>query len=681
MTDAEFSNRLDRLIEAFENSLSGMGATINRTAGSLNSTSSALRNTASAASFAERAFEAYTGVTATATNVERIKIRVGEQLAQTLKTLGSSSLRATETLYSTSSGLGTFTKTIEDVNQIFATLGPAITDSVFIGALSKASPFLAGLGIAAQGAGLVLKGFTALVSTQLNLMQAQISSYYEVNRAGAIFGGSLTNMQTAASELGISLPMLGKITSENIEDLSKFGVGLSLSSTVIAEHAVNLVKNDRALTNLYGSTEELAKGTASYIALQSQLGNVEATDIKKNSAGINSFLLRQKELSDITGLRTEQLKQEEQERRKNLAYNTKLARLGDIAQQNVSEGMAVAGKIFGEEGASYAKEFFATGGRVVSRESLIFASMMPEAAAAIQAMVTNVDQSKEDYRKGVGAYFDANKEALQTFARGLEQFAEINFAANNPIITSMTTVASRITENAMLIGTINSVYKSAEEEAKKRIEGLAVISGKTIIDKVGNIISEAEQLRLKNQADIDKSVTENFGKMLSIIQLLGAIQRLQIGITTGLTGIALTATDVVTNAIETISDLTGLSGKDQAEITRILEKEKTNIESRKNSAGTSAPDAAPAANPAAPANGAPPLPTPTPAPAAGPPPAPRVPSPISQLDGNSLNLGVNGTEMLAALNKVASLLELQNKHSEESNRIMADSRAVQERML
>lgn len=676
MTDAEFSARLDRLIEAFENTLSNAGATINRTAGSFSTVSSSLRNTASAASFAERAFEAYTGSAATATNVERLKVRVGEQLVDTFKTLFNTSVRASEALYSAESGVGSFSRTIDDVRAVLSNLSSAISAS----SIATLNPAVIAVGQALAAAGPLISGFATLVQNQLNLMQRQISTYNEVNRIGAMFGGTLTNMQTAAREVGVSLPMLGKMILDNVEDLSKFGFGVSHSSTIIAEHAASTARSDRALLNLYGSTEELAKGTANYIALQTQLGDVEAGDVKKNSAGINNFLLRQKELADITGKRTDQLKQEEQERRRNLAYTAKLGRLGDVARQNVTEGMAVAGKMFGEEGAAYAREFFATGGKVVSRESLLFAHTMPEAAEAVKALITNVDQSKEDYRKGVGEYFDANKDALQKFAQGLEQFAEINFAANNPILTSMTKVGSEILASANFINNINNLFKAAEEETEKRRLGIAIVDGKAITDTVSEVIHAAEKIRLENQLKIDAMVTENFGKMMGIIKAIGEVQMLQAQLSSFFTGIAGSITDTIYTQIERLRESIGggqgggmASVEEQTAINQALGNQ-TPVTATPAQAGTATTPGGSAAPPV-------PLPV-TPPPAAAPvrPTGQQVSeiNEVTETVARNRAIESNNSDLVLAINK---LIENQNSNSQEVVRVLKDSKDVQEKLL
>ena len=193
--------------------------------------------------------------------------------------------------------------------------------------------------------------------------------------------------------------------------------------------------------------------------------------------------------------------------------------MGDDAKRNVTEGMAVATKLFGTQGAKFAQEFFATDGRVVSPESLRFQAMMPEAAAAIAEMVSATGESKDQYRARIGSYLDANKEVFQQIAKDYEALAEINYGANNPILTAMTGVGTSLQNSAGLIENINDLFKKAKDEAAKADQGA---------DPITKTIQDAEKIRLDNQLAIDKIVKENFSKMTGMIKILGDIQQLQI---------------------------------------------------------------------------------------------------------------------------------------------------------
>lgn len=535
---------LERLIEAFESSSGRLG-------GASNTASRQLVSAAQNSQFAANAFKAVTGSSATLQNVQGQQYKIGQALVKNLLQLTNASIQATQALYGIAPGLTGYMNTF---NQSVSALNTAV-NGVLVGSVLTLNPFIAGLGITVKALHTAITPLITAAGMLMKLMDQQINAYRQANEVGAIFGGSLGRMQLAAQSAGVSVDMLGKVTRDNAESIAKTGLSMSLGSAVVAQYSQTIARSDRGLVSLYGSTEELAKGTADYLALQAQLGRTDLNNQKANETGIKEYLRTQKELSDITGKRTSQLKAEEEERRRNLAYTLKLGRLGDDAKRNVTEGMAVATRIFGQEGAKYAQEYFATGGQVYSKEALRFQAMMPEAAGAIAEMVTATDESSDQYRKKIGAYLDANKEALATSAKQLETFAEINFGANNPILTAMTTVGASILNNAQLLNNYNDLVKKAVDERATLEKGTIVVrigkdQYKEIIDPTIELVNTIEKQRLDNQLKIDAIITRNMQDMTGLVQGLGLVQDAQIAITGYLADATGTIVAKITEAVK-----------------------------------------------------------------------------------------------------------------------------------
>jgi hypothetical protein len=268
---------------------------------------------------------------------------------------------------------------------------------------------------------------------------------------------------------------------------------------------------------MYGGFDELAVGVAQYLELQSQLGIDVKNDARITKDAAIEYLFRQRELSAITGKNTDLLKKEEQARRTQLDYTLKLGRLGEVAKANVSEGMALSGKLFGDLGSKYAQEFFATGGKVISKEMLTFAATNEEAASAIAQLMSNVDQSSATFRSGNAAYLQANAPALEAYARSLESFAELNRAANNPILRAQTETGSAILENLTLLKDLTGQYAIFEAERNRR--------QKEALDPATKAFADAQKELLINQTEIDKTVLKNMESIGATLKLFNDIQR------------------------------------------------------------------------------------------------------------------------------------------------------------
>ena len=362
-----------------------------------------------------------------------------------------------------------------------------------------------------------------IITFQLETAQKVADVYTEMSKTGATFGGSINNMAMAAGAAGIPIQNFAKLITANTESLSKFGKSFKDGAVFVGGLGTEILNTNTKLAVLYGGVDGLNEGIAQYIALQSQLGIDETKDRSKAKEGAIEYLMRQKELSQLTGKNAETLRKEEEGRRKQLDYNLKMGRLGEVAQQNVKEGMAIAGKIFNDQGAKYAEEYFATGGKIFSKEARIYQATNQEAADAIAQLVTNVDQSRESYRKSVGDYLSANADILEGSARSQEALAEIDRAAKSPILKGMTETASSIIENLNLLKNYSELAKQIEQDRTTKpgpaSEGYA----------------DALKMARDSQIKIDAMVIENMNKMADMVKFLYNTQSMFIENQAGLT--------------------------------------------------------------------------------------------------------------------------------------------------
>lgn len=368
------------------------------------------------------------------------------------------------------------------------------------------------LGKASEGAAKLLNVGVDIVSNaakfQLETAQKVADSYVEASKAGANFATGIESLARDAREAGLPMQMYTKILTSNIEAIGSFGLGVTDGAQSLAKMAGNIGRGDKKLLATYGGFENLGKGIADYIQLQSQIGVDTKNMTKSQIEGATEFLRRQRELSDITGKNAEQLKKEEQERRTRLDYTLKLSRMSDEAQKNVNEGMAVAGKIFGPAGAKFAEEYFATGGKVISEEGLKYQAMNQEAAKTIGQMLDTADQSREGFRSAYGKILSDNKDMLVAAAKANEDLAVINRAANNDIIRGMTETGASIIANLNLIS--NAGKLTAEIEAKRKEDADAATKG----------FAAAINQLTESQMKIDASVIKNMTQMDKLVGFL-----------------------------------------------------------------------------------------------------------------------------------------------------------------
>lgn len=385
---------------------------------------------------------------------------------------------------------------------------------------------------AAAAATLYVDVLQGALKFQLEAAQSTADQFLALTNAGATFGGGLTELQEILrgqvvplrdgtkgfSGLGLPLQEFTKIVTSNVEALSKMPQDIRSNGLALATMTKNLYYNNKGLAALYGSVTDLSKGTAAFLSLQTQLGvNVSAimaaddarTD--KLEASAKEFLLRQKELSAITGQNAETLRREEEGRRKQIDYNLKLGRLGDVAKENVQEGMTLAGKIFGDAGAKYAEEYFATGGKVYTKEALTYQAVNQEAAQAIEGMLSGINESRDAFRENASKTFKQAAPALEAYAKDMEEYASINRAANNSVLKGMTDTASAIQQALPFINNLSGVFEQLKIDRDKIKAGL---------DEPMQVFVEANKSMLATRMEMDTIVIGNMAKMNEVVKAL-----------------------------------------------------------------------------------------------------------------------------------------------------------------
>ena len=378
-----------------------------------------------------------------------------------------------------------------------------------------------GFGKASEGAAKLLTTgidlLTNVIKFQLETAQKVADNYVDLAKSGATFGGSIDRMAAAAVDAELPIADFAQLIKTNVEALVTMGGSLTQNAARVAKMSVNIGNTNKALLVQYGSYEALAQGVTEYIALQNRLGIDESRRGKGLTEAATEYLFRQKELTALTGKNAETLKKEEEARSRELAYKLKMGRLDVVAQANAREGIAVAGKLFGEEGAAYAKEYFATNGRVISASAITYQNMNQEAAGVAAEMMSTVKQSQDAYRKGVGQYLKENAASLEAAALRGEQLAEINYAANNPILKSITETGSSILNNMSLIRNYTEIEK---ELAKDRLAGPGAASAG---------FAAAIEMNRTSQIQIDGIVRENMGQMSKLVKFFYDQQKTMIG--------------------------------------------------------------------------------------------------------------------------------------------------------
>jgi hypothetical protein len=274
-----------------------------------------------------------------------------------------------------------------------------------------------------------------------------------------------------------------------------------------------------------------------------------------------------------------------------------LSRLGTTARANVEEGMAIAGKIFGSEGVKYAEEYFATGGKVVTKASLAFQALGDGSAETIANILGGVNQSSEGFRTLTTGILQDAAPAMKAFAQSQEYNSTINRAANNEFIAMQTNLGSALQAAIPFVENIGKLYQTLEAERANMKKGPS--------DTATQAFANAQEALLNNQMLIDKTVLKNMESMGETLKLMHSLQ-------SGFIGLNDKANELLNKIIKgeiglDFKDLVSNLGDSIVNNIRESLRKAEERAATPNGSAT-APPAAPATTPAAPAPAAPPNP-------------------------------------------------------------------------
>ena len=498
--------------------LEKLGLTANATSGAMQQLISALSKTASANN--------------NQTNAATLTAQSLQQLQGSSNRLATGLSSALSIGTSFVGGLTTLTSTVYGADKAFASVIPTLDliTSTFTKTVTAAGTALSGVSFAgfsfgkaseaaAAGIAATFEVLSEAIKFQINSAQKVADQFLALSKVGATFGGSIGAMGADAAKLRIPLLEFGRIITTNVENLTKLGKSVRDAGFEVANYAAGLYDSSDALVALYGNVENLSAGVADYLALQVQLGHVDKMRGEQDriisvrqSDAIKEYLIRQKELTAITGQSADALKKAEEERRRDLAYQLKVSRMSTTAQANVAEAFGIAQTKFGDEAAQYLKEYIRTQGKITDPAMISFASGNQEVARTMQMFAENVNLGKEQFQRTYAGFIKANASAYRGFAEGIEDLAELPPSLMNNFVQSQTKMG------ASLISNMN-FFENLPATVEKMIAEGTDLRG-VLTDSATKAFVDAERRRSQIQQEIDVSVLKNMQTLGGIMELL-----------------------------------------------------------------------------------------------------------------------------------------------------------------
>ena len=235
-------------------------------------------------------------------------------------------------------------------------------------------------------AGLVASAFAKVARFQ----EENLGAYQKLTDAGVSFGGSLTEMRTAAASTYMTLDQFAGLMKRNSETFARMGGTADQGAKAFTAMSNSLLKSEAGdnLRALGYTSEQVNEGLAGYLANTGARTKQEMQNTGALTKGAAEYLTQLDGLAQITGKSREELEKEQKARNQNAAYQAALMSMTEPQRKAMEQGATEMRTKFGKAGEEmYMAQML--GLPPMTEASQKLTAMAPEVAKASQAMVDN----------------------------------------------------------------------------------------------------------------------------------------------------------------------------------------------------------------------------------------------------------------------------------------------------
>lgn len=233
-------------------------------------------------------------------------------------------------------------------------------------------------------AGLVASGFAKVARFQ----EENLVAYQKITDAGVNFGGSLTDMRTAAASTYMTLDQFAGLMKRNSETFAKMGGTAEQGARSFTNMSNSLMKSDAGdnLRALGYTSEQVNEGLAGYLANTGARTKQEMQNTSAITKGAAEYLTQLDGLAVITGKSREEQEKALKQANANAAYEQFKMGMSEEQRAAYDKGMAEMSAKFGKAGEDLYKSQ-AMGLPPMTEAAQKLQALSPEVAKASQGMV------------------------------------------------------------------------------------------------------------------------------------------------------------------------------------------------------------------------------------------------------------------------------------------------------
>ena len=232
-------------------------------------------------------------------------------------------------------------------------------------------------------AGLVASGFAKVARFQ----EENLGAYQKITDAGVSFGGSLTDMRTAAASTYMTLDQFAGLMKRNSETFAKMGGTAEQGARAFTGLSNSLMKSEAGdnLRALGYTSEQVNEGLAGYLANTGARTKQEMQNTAAITKGASEYLTQLDGLAAITGKSREEQEKALKQANANAAYEQFKMGMSEEQRAAYDKGMAEMSAKFGKAGEDLFKSQ-AMGLPPMTEAAQKLQALSPEVAKASQGM-------------------------------------------------------------------------------------------------------------------------------------------------------------------------------------------------------------------------------------------------------------------------------------------------------
>ena len=236
-----------------------------------------------------------------------------------------------------------------------------------------------------------LPGVAGLVATGLKkvaqFQEENLVAYQKITDAGVNFGGSLTDMRTAAASTYMTLDQFAGLMKRNSETFAKMGGTAEQGARAFTGLSNSLMKSEAGdnLRALGYTSEQVNEGLAGYLANTGARTKQEMQNTAAITKGAGEYLTQLDGLATITGKSREEQEKALKQANANAAYEQMKMGMTEEQRAAYDKGLAEMSAKFGKAGEDLFKSQ-AMGLPPMTEAAQKLAALSPEVARASQGM-------------------------------------------------------------------------------------------------------------------------------------------------------------------------------------------------------------------------------------------------------------------------------------------------------